>query len=70
MRKTPGPERCSIPFGVDGALLAANLYRRMKRSRQCEIDIAIAACAIVNEASLWRLNPEDFADIPGLTLVP
>ena len=35
-----------------------------------EMDIAIAACAIVNAASLWTLNPGDFPDIPGLTLVP
>jgi predicted nucleic acid-binding protein len=31
--------------------------------------MAIAACAIANGASLWTLNPDDFAGIPGLTLV-
>lgn len=30
-----------------------------------EMDIAIAACAIVNAASLWTLNPGDFPDIPA-----
>jgi predicted nucleic acid-binding protein len=42
----------------------------MKRPRGREIDIAIAACAIANNASLWTLCPEDFSDVPGLTLVP
>ena len=30
--------------------------------------VAIAACAIEHGAALWTLNPEDFQDIPGLTL--
>jgi predicted nucleic acid-binding protein len=64
------PKRTAHPFGLDEAVLAADLYRRMKRPRQREIDIAIAACAISAGASLWTLNPEDFVDIPGLTLVP
>ena len=33
-----------------------------------EMDLAIAACAIVREAALWTLNPGDFKDIPGLRL--
>ncbi len=56
-------------FGSDEALLAADLYRRLGRARGREMDIAIAACAISAGASLWTLNPRDFADIPGLTLV-
>lgn len=36
--------------------------------RNRQIDIAIAACAIVRQASLWTLNTRDFADIPGLEL--
>jgi len=64
------PKRTAFPFGLDEAVLAADLYRRMKRPRHREIDVAIAACAISAGASLWTLNPEDFVDIPGLTLVP
>ena len=64
------PSRAAFAFGVDEARLAADLYRRMKRPRGREMDIAIAACAIANAASLWTLNPGDFSDIPGLTLVP
>jgi predicted nucleic acid-binding protein len=63
------PGRAAFAFGVAEAHLAADLYRRMKRPRQREIDIAIAACAMVNGASLWTLNPDDFRDIPGLVLV-
>lgn len=58
-----------VPFGREEARLAADLYQRMTRLRHREIDIAIAACAIANGASLWTLNPDDFADIPGLAVV-
>jgi len=59
----------SVPFGPAEALLAADLYRSVKRARGREIDIAIAACAIVHAAQLWTLNPEDFKDIPNLKLL-
>jgi len=58
-----------IPFGPAEALLAADLYRKLKRARGREHDIAIAACAIAHDARLWTLNPTDFKDIPKLTLV-
>ena len=64
------PSRAAFAFGVDEARLAADLYRRLKRPRGREMDIAVAASAIMNDASLWTLNPGDFSDIPGLTLVP
>ena len=64
------PSGAVFAFGVDEARLAADLYRRLQRPRGREIDIAIAACAIANDAWLWTLNRKDFADIPGLTLVP
>ena len=56
--------------GVDAvtAARAAALYRRVKRPRGREIDLAIAACAIEYDAALWTRNPEDFEDIPGLLL--
>jgi predicted nucleic acid-binding protein len=56
-------------FGAQEAALAAELYRQVKRPRGREIDLAIAASAIVQNAALWTLNPQDFADIPRLRLV-
>jgi predicted nucleic acid-binding protein len=55
-------------FGRREAERAANLYSRVKRARQRQADLAIAACAIERSACLWTLNRSDFADIPGLTL--
>src|SRR6185436_4209490 len=53
-------------FGAAEADLAAKLYGRLKRARGREVDVAIAACALVNNASLWTLNRADFQDIPNL----
>jgi predicted nucleic acid-binding protein len=58
----------AVAFGLIEAVLAAEIYRRLQRPRQRSIDIAIAACAIGQKAALWTLNPQDFADIPGLEL--
>jgi predicted nucleic acid-binding protein len=60
----------SIPFGPQEAVAAADFYRKVKRARGREIDIAIAACAILHQARLWTLNPADFQDIPDLQLLP
>ncbi|MGE3274503.1 MAG: type II toxin-antitoxin system VapC family toxin [Vicinamibacterales bacterium] len=57
-----------VEFGRAEALCASDLYRRLRRPRRREIDIAVAACAITRRARLWTLNPRDFADIPGLEL--
>src|SRR5262249_54441460 len=57
------------PFGRREAERAADLYRRVNRSRQRQADLAIAACAIESGAWLWTLNRLDFDDIPGLSLV-
>src|SRR4051812_45064322 len=46
------PSSECIPLGSAEALLSADLYRIVKRPRGREIDIAIAACAIVHEAQL------------------
>ena len=62
------PNEVVFGFNLDEALRAADMYRRMARPRGREIDIAIAACALTNGASLWTLNPRVFADIPGLVL--
>ncbi len=64
------PADAAAAFGIREATLAADLYRRVRRPRGREIDLAIAACALTHDAALLTLNPGDFADIPGLTLVP
>ena len=62
-----GPE-VTAGFGEVEAQLAADLYRRVTRSRGREIDLAIAACAIGQGAQLWTLNTTDFRDVPDLDL--
>ena len=62
------PEETAIAFDTAVASRAAALYRAVKRPRGREIDLAIAACAIEHNAQLWTLNPEDFRDVPGLTM--
>jgi predicted nucleic acid-binding protein len=62
------PNELSIPFGAAEAAISATLYRRLRRPRGREVDIAIAACAINYNAALWTQNVADFADIPGLEL--
>jgi predicted nucleic acid-binding protein len=62
------PDDTIAAFGHVEAEVAARLYRRVRRPRGREADLAIAACAIVHGARLWTLNPRDFHDIPGLTL--
>lgn len=57
------------PFGRREAARAADLYRRVKRARQRQADLAIAACAIEYGAQLWTLNRSDFDDVPGLRLL-
>jgi predicted nucleic acid-binding protein len=62
------PRSAAFAFGLEEAMVASELYRQLRRPRHREIDLAIAACAIVQGAALWTLNPPDFRDIPGLTL--
>ena len=62
------PSARALAFGPAEAEISAALYRRLKRPRGREIDIAIAACALARNAELWTLNPADFKDIPGLRL--
>jgi predicted nucleic acid-binding protein len=63
------PREAAVPFGPAEADLAATLYKRVRRARGREIDLAVAACAIAGGAALWTLNRSDFADIPDLRLV-
>jgi predicted nucleic acid-binding protein len=62
------PEGSAIPFGPLEASRAAELYRLVRRPRGREVDLAIAACAITHEATLWTLNLDDFRDVPGLVV--
>lgn len=63
------PREKSVPFGSSEAAIAADLYKRIRGARGREMDLAIAATALVRNAALWTLNSQDFADIPGLQLV-
>jgi len=62
------PREEAQPFGPREAAVAADLYRSVSRARQREFDLAVAACALTCQASLWTLNAADFRDIPGLDL--
>ena len=62
------PRESAVAFGPAEAALAATLYKKVRSPRGREIDLAIAACAIVHDAGLWTLNPEDFRDVPELRL--
>jgi predicted nucleic acid-binding protein len=63
------PTQDALPFGGDEARVAAALYRSVPRGRGREVDLAIAATALVLRAPLWTLNVGDFLDVPGLELV-
>ena len=63
------PREAAVAFGTAEARMAAQLYKRLKRARGHEIDLAIAACALTSGASLWTLNRTDFQDIPDLRVI-
>lgn len=62
------PQNEAVSFDAAAAARAASLYSQLRRPRGREVDLAIAACAIVRDAKLWTLNREDFDDISGLDL--
>ncbi|MDE3261113.1 MAG: type II toxin-antitoxin system VapC family toxin [Acidobacteriota bacterium] len=62
------PRSAAVPFGAEAAATAADLYSELGNVRNREMDLAIAACALVEDAALWTLNAEDFRDIPKLKL--
>jgi tRNA(fMet)-specific endonuclease VapC len=62
------PAGSIVNFGEREAAEAAHLYRTMRRPRGREVDLMIAATAIVNGARLWTLNTRDFSNVPGLKL--
>lgn len=60
------PSKSALPFGPAEASLAAQLYAAVGNPRRRTLDLAIAACALAREATLWTLNTGDFSDIPDL----
>jgi predicted nucleic acid-binding protein len=60
------PSDQALPFTNQEAVTAAGLCKKVRRPRGREIDLAIAAHAVVHGAELWTLNLADFRDIPGL----
>jgi predicted nucleic acid-binding protein len=62
------PSKSAIPFDKEEAKVSADLYRSVRRARTREVDLAIAACALVHHARLWTLNRADFQDVPGIQL--
>ena len=62
------PSKSAIPFDQEQAKVSATLYRAVSRARTREVDLAIAACALVRGARLWTLNHADFQDVPGIRL--
>src|SRR5207244_2705564 len=62
------PSSSVLVFGPAEAARAAVIYRQVSGARGREADIAIAATAIIDNAPLWTLNPDDFDDIPDLRL--
>jgi predicted nucleic acid-binding protein len=40
----------------------------VRRPRTRATDLAVAAYALFQGATLWTLNPQDFAGVPGLAL--
>jgi predicted nucleic acid-binding protein len=68
LRTVVVPDEMIVPFAHAEAALAADLYRSLPRPRARAADLAIAACALTHSAALWTLDPDDFRDVPGLTL--
>ena len=62
------PRETAVAFGFEEAAMSADLYRTARRGRGREMDLAIAATALSQNAALWTLNTDDFRDIAGLTL--
>ena len=63
------PPQSVCTFGANEAAVAARLYQSVRRPRGRDLDLAIAACALVHGAALWTANRKDFDDIPGLDLI-
>lgn len=62
------PSRHAAAFGPEEVAIAGRLYHSLRRPRHRAIDLAVAASALTHQAALWTLNPQDFRDVPDLTL--
>ena len=62
------PRGQAVPFDAEAAARAAALHVRLPRPRGRDFDLAIAACALVDDAALWTLDLDDFRDVPDLKL--
>jgi predicted nucleic acid-binding protein len=62
------PAASALPFGPDEARRAASLYRSASGARGREIDLAIAACALSWNATLWTRDAKHFTGVEGLAL--
>lgn len=62
-----------LPFDVDAARafgqVAASLRRSGRKPAARAYDAMIAAIALANDLPLYTCNPDDFANIAGLTVV-
>lgn len=63
------PAEEAVAFTSEEAAVAARLYAEVPRARGRELDLAIAAHAVVRSATIWTLNRSDFTDLPGLALL-
>jgi predicted nucleic acid-binding protein len=59
-----------VPFDASASQVAADIFRELGSPRRRANDIAIGTAAAAAGATLWTLNSDDFADIPGLELGP
>jgi len=63
-----------IPFDADAARsfgqVAASLRRSGRKASARVYDAMIAAVAVANELPLYTCNPDDFAGIDGLEVMP
>lgn len=62
------PTEEAVAFTSEEAAVAAKLYAEVPRARGRELDLAIAAQAIVRGAAIWTLNAGDFSDLRGLDI--
>jgi predicted nucleic acid-binding protein len=63
------PRDTAVAFGLAEAAVAARLFQTVRRPRGREIELAVAACALAGNATLWTLNRDDFEDIQNLQLI-
>jgi len=63
------PSAEAAAFGPAESAATARLYKQTPRPRGRELDLAIAACALVAGAAIWTLNPADFRDLPGVRVI-